>query len=50
VKTWPGTQRTNPPCIRRYLRELRRKILAKHPGLTVEMGIMALDGSVEPVD
>lgn len=34
----------------RYLRELRRQILAKHPGLTVEMGIMALDGSVEPVE
>lgn len=34
----------------RYLRELRRQILAKHPDLAVEMGIMALDGSVEPVE
>jgi carbonic anhydrase len=33
----------------RHLRDLRRKILARHPGLEVEMLLMALDGSVETV-
>jgi carbonic anhydrase len=34
----------------RYLRELRRQILARHPGLAVEIDLMALDGSVETLD
>ncbi len=33
----------------RYLRALRREILARHPRLEVEMLLMALDGSVESV-